>query len=71
MGTRNQINECFSLLAKFAELNDRKNLYDNINQERYGTDKVKPITFTATIIDVYNYNSQRRRLILHILIWIF
>ena len=69
--SRNQINECFSLLAKFAELNDRKNLYDNINQERYGTDKVKPITFTATIIDVYNYNSQRRRLILHILIWIF
>ena len=69
--SRNQINECFNLLANFAELNDRKNLYDNINQERYGTDKVKPITITANIIDVYNYNSQRRRLILHILIWVF
>ena len=69
--SRNRINECFNLLANFAQLNDRKNLYDNINQERYGTDKVKPIEFTATIIDVYNYNSQRKRLILHILIWIF
>lgn len=69
--SRNQINECFNLLANFAELNDRKNLYDNINQERYGTDKVKPITITANIMDVYNYNSQRRRLILHILIWVF
>jgi hypothetical protein len=69
--SRNQINECFNLLANFAELNDRKNLYDNINQERYGTDKVKPITITANIMDVYNYNSQRRRLILHVLIWVF
>ena len=69
--SRNQINECFNLLANFAELNDRKNLYDNINQERYGTDKVKAITITANIMDVYNYNSQRRRLILHILIWVF
>lgn len=69
--SRNKINECFNLLENFAELNDRKNLYDNINQERYGTDKVKPIEFTATIIDVYNYNSQRKRFILHILIWIF
>ena len=69
--SRNKINECFNLLSVFAELNDRKNLYDNINQERYGTDKVKPIDFTANIIDVYNYNSQRKRLIMHILIWIF
>ena len=69
--SRNKINECFNLLSIFAELNNRKNLYEKINQERYGTDKVKPITFTATIIDVYNYNSQRKRLIMHILIWIF
>ena len=69
--SRNRINECFNVLSKFAELNDRKNLYEKINQERYGTDKVKPITFTATIFDVYNYNSQRKRLIMHTLIWIF
>ena len=69
--SRNKINECFHLLSIFAELNDRKNLYDKINQERYGTDKVKPIIFTANIIDIYNYNSQKKRLIMHILIWIF
>ena len=68
---RNKINECFNLLENFAELNDRKNLYDKINQERYGSDNVKEITFTANIIDVYNYNSQRKRLIVHALIWIF
>ena len=69
--SRNKINECFNLLASFAELNDRKNLYDKINQERYGTDNVKEITFTANIVDIYNYNSQKKRLILHIIIWIF
>jgi OCT family organic cation transporter-like MFS transporter 4/5 len=69
--SRNRINECFTLLETFAELNERQNLYDKINQERYGTDKLKPITFTANILDVYNYNSQRKRLIMHILIWIF
>jgi hypothetical protein len=58
-------------LKEFAELNERKHLYEKINQERYGTDNVKPITFTANIINVYNYNSQRKRLIMHILIWIF
>ena len=68
---RNRINDCFNLLETFAELNERKNLYDKINQERYGTDKVKPITLTPNIIDIYNYNSQRKRLIMHILIWIF
>ena len=69
--SRNKINECFNLLKNFAELNERKNLYDKINQERYGTDNVKEITSTANIIDIYNYNSQRKRLIMHILIWIF
>ena len=69
--SRNRINDCFNLLSIFAELNDRKILYDKINQERYGTDKVKEITFTANIMDVYNYNSQRKRLIMHVLIWIF
>ena len=69
--SRNKINECFNLLENFAELNERKHLYEKINQERYGTDNVKPIIFTANIINVYNYNSQRKRLIMHILIWIF
>lgn len=69
--SRNKINECFNVLSIFAELNDRKNLYEKINQERFGTDKVKPITYTDTIIDVYNLNSQKKRLIMHILIWIF
>ena len=69
--SRNKINECFNLLENFAELNERKHLYEKINQERYGTDNVKPITFTANIINIYNYNSQRKRLIMHILIWIF
>jgi len=69
--SRNKINDFFNLLENLAELNERKNLYEKINQERYITDKNKEFSFTANIIDVFNYNSQYQRLISHTLLWIF
>ena len=69
--SKNKINEFFELLEKLAQLNERKHLYEKINQERYITDKIKSFSFTANIIDIFNYNSQYQRLIIHILLWIF
>ena len=69
--SRNKINEFFELLEKLAQLNDRKNLYEKINQERYVTDKIKSFSFIANIIDIFNYNSQYHRLITHSLLWGF
>ena len=69
--SRNKINDFFNLLENLAEFNERKNLYEKINQERYITDKTKEFSFTANIIDVFNYNSQYQRLISHTLLWIF
>jgi MFS family permease len=69
--SRNKINEFFELLEKLAQLNDRNNLYEKVNQERYKTDKIKSFSFTANIIDIFNYNSQYQRLIIHTLLWLF
>ena len=69
--SRNKINEFFELLENLAQLNERKNLYEKINQERYITDKIKSFSFIANILDVFNYNSQYHRLINHSLLWIF
>ena len=68
---RNKLNEFFDLLEKLAQLNERNNLYEKISQERYVTDKIKSFSFTANIIDIFNYNSQYQRLIMHTLLWIF
>jgi hypothetical protein len=69
--SKNKINECFNLLEKISELNDRKNLYDKIEKERYINDKIKSFKLNINIIDIFNYNSQKHRLINHILLWIF
>ena len=68
---KNRINEFFELLETLSLINERKNLFEKINQERYKTDKIKSFSFTANIIDVFNYNSQNQRLIIHTLLWIF
>ena len=52
-------------------MNERNNLYEQINKEKFITDKIKPFTYTANIIDIFNYKSQYLRLISHTLLWIF
>ena len=69
--SRNKIKEFFELLEKIALINERKNLYEKIDKEKYITDKIKSFSFNANIIDVFNYNSQHQRLIAHALLWIF
>ena len=69
--SRNKINEFFNLLENISRLNERNNLYEQINKEKFITDKIKPFTYTANIIDIFNYKSQYLRLISHTLLWIF
>ena len=69
--SRNKVNEFFNVLQSLSIINERKSLYEKINQERYITDKIKEYSFTANIQDVFNYDSQNRRLLIHTLLWIF
>ena len=69
--SRNKINEFFNLLENVAKLNERNNLYEQINKEKNLTDKIKSFTYTANIVDIFNYKSQYIRLISHTLLWTF
>ena len=61
--SRNKINEFFNLLENISRLNERNNLFEQIYKEKYITDKIKSFTYTANIIDIFNYKSQYLRLI--------
>lgn len=68
---KNRINDCINVISKFAELNDKQNLYNKIYDQSKLNEVPKPLNFTANIIDIFNYESQRNRLILHSLLWVF
>jgi hypothetical protein len=54
-----------------ALYNDRKRQLDNINRERFGTDKIRIIKNCDFIWTIFKYDSQKKRLIIHMLLWFF
>lgn len=68
--SKNRINDCFDLLSVIAVKNNKESIYKNLNDERYKTDNIKVMDFTADILTVYSYPSQKKRLIFHFIIWI-
>ena len=68
--SRNKINEFINLLENISRLNERNNLYEQIDKEKFITDQIKSFTYTANIIDIFNYKSQYLRLISHTLLWV-
>ena len=69
--SRNKIKEFFNLLENISRLNNRYNLYEQIEKEINITDKKNSFEYTANIIDIFNYKSQNLRLILHAFLWLF
>lgn len=67
--SRNRVNECFDMLEQIAIINNRKEDYDSINMERFGTDNIKIISDCDFIWTIFKYDSQRKRLIIHLLLW--
>ena len=66
---KNRVNDCFNMLKQIAYFNGRINDFENINQERFETDKVEIISHTDLIWNIFNYDSQRKRLIIHSILW--
>ena len=69
--SKNRINECFDIMKIIALYNERKSQLDNINKERFGTDKIKIIEQCDYIWDIFKYDSQKKRLITHMILWTF
>lgn len=69
--SKNRINECFEIMKIIALYNDRKRQLDNINRERFGTDKIRIIKNCDFIWTIFKYDSQKKRLIIHMLLWFF
>ena len=67
--SRNRVNECFEMLKSIALINGRMSDYDSINMERFGTDKIKVIFDCDYIWTIFSYDSQRKRLIIHLILW--
>ena len=66
---KNRVSECFNMLKQIAYFNGRINDFENINQERFETDKVEIISHTDFIWNIFKYDSQRKRLIVHSILW--
>ncbi len=66
---KNRINECLDLFQLISNYNNRKEEFDKINQERYGTDVIKIIETTDNFFQVFFYSSQKKRLIIHCILW--
>lgn len=69
--SRNRLLECFDLLKNIAELNNRMGDYIRIeSMKNYKlTDNIAIITRYDNIIRILRYDSQRRRLIIHSIIF--
>ena len=67
--SKNRINECLDLFQLISNYNNRKEEFDKINQERYGTDIIKIIETTDNFFKVFFYSSQKKRLIIHCFLW--